>query len=82
MTKPLTPEQVAEHYGVHIHAVYGWIKSKALVAIDVSSRGGKRATYLITEQAMRDFEQKRSTAPQAKAGPKERRRQEVVEQIV
>lgn len=30
MTRPMTPKQVAEHYGVHPTTVYGWLTSGKL----------------------------------------------------
>lgn len=80
-TKPLTPEQVADHYGVSTDTVWDWIKQNILEAIDISKGAGKKARYRITERAMRRFERKRSTAPQQAVQPK-RRRREVVENIV
>ena len=79
MTKPLTPEQVAEHYGVHVDTVWDWIKKGILEAFDISKGEGKKRRLRITERAMRRFERQRSTAP--KANP-QRRRREKIEQIV
>ena len=55
---------VAKRYTVGAHTVLAWIRNGDLKAIDVSRVGSMgRPRYKITEQALAEFEKRRSTAP-------------------
>lgn len=55
MEKYLTPEQVAEIYGVKVITVWDWIRKKKLGAI----KSGR--LYHISQQDLKEFEEARKT---------------------
>ena len=55
MEKYLTPEQVAEMYGVKVITVWDWIRKKKLGAI----KSGR--LYHITPEQLKEFEEARKT---------------------
>lgn len=79
MTKTLTTDQVAEHFGVNVDSVCDWIKAGKLEAVNISA-GKKKPTYRITVRAIRRFERRNSTLP--KPAAKRRKRPAPVKQYV
>ena len=59
----LTVPQIAERFAVDPDCVRAWIKSGALVAIDVSRVKGKLPRWRVTPQALEQFEQARASNP-------------------
>ena len=71
--KRFTPPQIAEMFGVDTKKVSGWIKSGELKAVNVAKNPrGERPRWRISEQAIKDFEARRTYQPQAKREPKRR----------
>jgi hypothetical protein len=66
----LTPPMVARLLGVAAEKVVGWIRSGELAAFDASTRQGGRPRYLISRDALADFQARRAVRPK----PTRRRR--------
>src|SRR6185312_8566125 len=52
----LSVGDVAEHFGVGIHAVLNWIGSGELKAVNVGMKGAKRPSWRVTREALEEFE--------------------------
>lgn len=60
----LTPEQVAERYGVGVGRVIGWIRRGELTGLNLSgSPRSKRPQYRISAEALDKFEAGRIAGP-------------------
>lgn len=71
-----TRKQVAERYGVQVDAVDRWVDAGELVGVLVNrTPNPKRRRLRFSEQALAEFEAKRSTAPPSKPKRQRRRRQ-------
>jgi transposase len=59
-------EDVAKRYEVPVSRVRSWVKRGELAAVDVSRKAGsKRPRFVVTPDALADFERARSTGPAA-----------------
>ncbi|RIK73292.1 MAG: hypothetical protein DCC68_25165 [Planctomycetota bacterium] len=74
----LTPPEVAKRLGVSPETVIGWIRSGELKAANVG-KGKKRARYRIEPDALAEFQQRRSNAPE---NPPQRRRRKSLGSLV
>jgi excisionase family DNA binding protein len=64
--RSLTVQEVADRYGVSQHVILYWIRTHELSAVNVCRRAGaKRPTWRITEQALAEFEARRTPTPTA-----------------
>ena len=62
----LTPNQLAQRYGVSAHKVIAWIYSGELRAIDVASADSSKPRYRILPEDMAAFEASRATKGRAR----------------
>jgi transposase len=70
----LTPPQIAKRYRVSPEKVLGWIRRGELRAINIAMNPhGKRPRWIITAEALADFEQARSSRPAPRPSPRTRR---------
>lgn len=58
-----SPQQVAERYGVDHFKVLRWINSGQLAAVNVATSPKGRPRWRISEEALADFERRRSNMP-------------------
>ena len=65
---------IATRWGCCHSHVLSLVRSGALAAIDISTRPGGRARYIVTAEALDDFEVGRTTRPPV---PKQKRRARV-----
>lgn len=72
-----TIRDICNRYGVNEHTVLSWINvTHELMAVNVGvAPGKKKPRWRITEEALKDFESKRATAPPAPTPPRRRRNQ-------
>lgn len=68
----VTPEEYAARLGVSHSKVLKWIGDGELVAMDTSS-GGVKPRWLITAEAIADFEVRRSNKPKAAKALRQRK---------
>lgn len=62
----LSLKQVAEHAGVKLRTVRGWVATKELRAVDVASRpGSDKPRYKVRPEDLEQFLDARSTMPAA-----------------
>ena len=81
MTRKLTAAEVAEHFGVTLKTVTGWITAGELLAVDASRRrGSKKPRWRIDPENIQAFERGRTTTPPAT--PPERRKRQSVEGVI
>lgn len=73
MQKTLSPPEYARILGIKVERIHGWIRSGALVAINVSD-SCRRPLWRITPEAIERFEQSRSSRPPVK--PPQRRKKD------
>jgi hypothetical protein len=72
--------EVAARYGVSRRRVQAWIDSGDLRAVDLSGqRDSRKPRLAVTEQALADFEERRSTVGTPQAGPRRRSRAAAVQ---
>lgn len=57
--RSLTPPQFAKRYGRAVEKVIRWIESGELVAINVATTTSGRPRYVITPEAIEEFEKRR-----------------------
>jgi hypothetical protein len=71
----LTPREVAYRWRIHIDKVLVFIHAGELRAFNVASKESRRPRYLVTEEAVREFEAARAACPggSASATPARRR---------
>jgi hypothetical protein len=73
------PKDIAARYGVGIDRVLSWIRDRDLVALNLAKRAeSKRPRYVVTLEALLDFEQRRAMVPPARALRRKRHRREGV----
>jgi hypothetical protein len=58
--KKLTPKQVGARYGVNAVTVLDWIKSGLMPATDCSRSTATRKRYLMDEDDLAEFDQRRA----------------------
>lgn len=68
MTPPLsntaiTPPQLAKLWGIDPAKVLTWIRSGELSAFNGAASTATRPRYLITQQAIEDFQKRRAVSP-------------------
>ena len=63
----ITPPEYARRLGVKSDAIYAWIRSGELRAVDVSAKRGGKPTWRIPVDAIVAFEESRTTRPAMKA---------------
>lgn len=63
----LTCKDVAGRYGVCLMTVSRWITKGQLAAINLAVKPDDRPRYRITEEALKNFEERRSTRQEAVA---------------
>jgi excisionase family DNA binding protein len=74
-----TVENLTNRYGVTVHTVLKWIHTGELKAVNFGrTLAGKKPRWRITEQALAEFEAKRTPTP---AVPRTKRRQRATEVI-
>jgi len=76
-----TVAEVAKRYRVNATHVITWIANGDLVAINTSNTS-QRPRWKISEQALADFEKKRSSKPADEPKPKRTRRPAVTREYV
>lgn len=71
----LTPREVARRWRIHVDKVLVFIRAGELWAFNVASKASRRPRYLVTEEAVREFEAARAACPggSASATPAKRR---------
>lgn len=57
-----TPPELAHRWRCKPEKVIAWIKAGELAAVNVANRG-KRARWVVSPQAIADFEQRRAAEP-------------------
>jgi hypothetical protein len=68
------PRDVAERYSVDVQRVLDWIHNGSLSALNLARRAnGKRPRYVITLEALLDFERRRSVVPPTAPAPRRRK---------
>ena len=67
MPMMMTPESVAERYGVNFTTVLGWIARGLMPAVDVSRDGSSRRRWRMTEEHLAAFNSRRASQPPAAA---------------
>jgi hypothetical protein len=72
-----TPKEIATRFSVKPEAVTAWIAAGELVAINVARPGATRPRWRISEEAIEDFERRRSSRPQQNPKPASRRRRPI-----
>lgn len=71
--KRFTAPQVAEQFGVDTKKVSAWIRSGELAAVNVAKDpNGIKPRWRISEQAIREFEEKRTYRKPEKREPQRR----------
>ena len=70
----LTISEIQERYRTSRDAVLSWITSQQLKAIDVAPAGSRRHQYRVSEEALQEFERRRSGQP-APSPPRRKPRQ-------
>jgi excisionase family DNA binding protein len=74
----LTPAEVCEELKINdVHKVLAWIKSKKLIAVNLSS--GKRPTWRIKREDLEAFLAGRTSRPDPKPPLRQRKRREVIQ---
>jgi hypothetical protein len=63
-TQYSTPPMLAKRWKLNVSKILGWLRSGELVGFNVAARQGGRPRYRISEEAIRDFERRRSVIPQ------------------
>jgi transposase len=81
VTSFLSPPAIAKRYGVDPHKVLSWIKRGELHAIDVAGQTGGRPRYRISQEAIAQFEARRSAEPSPKITRVRRQRDQLVEEF-
>ena len=76
-----TPKQVSPRFVVKVDVVLAWIAAGELIATNVARPGSQRPRCRITEEAIEDFERRRSSRPQQKPKPAARRRKPIKEYV-
>ncbi len=80
MGNSLSVAQIAEHYGVTVHTVLGWIRSGELRAVNVGRRpDGKKPRWRIPLAALEAFEAARTPTAPAPRARRRKRPPEVIE---
>lgn len=78
--RALSPKEIAQRYGVDVHAVLGWIKSGELEAVNVGrSPGKKKARWKSLAEHLANFELRRLSSPPP---PRTRRRKQAASNII
>jgi hypothetical protein len=62
-SRTLTPPEVARRYRVGTNKVMSWIFSGEMAAMNLATRGAKKARYKITAEALEAFERQRAVVP-------------------
>jgi excisionase family DNA binding protein len=70
----LTVREVARRYRVSPDKVRGWIRRGELSALNTSDRRCARPRFVVTPEALAEFEQARSAATPPNSPPRRRRR--------
>jgi excisionase family DNA binding protein len=80
MPSTYSVRETSERYGVTAHTVLVWIRSGELKALNVGRRAdAKKPRWRITEQALAEFESKRSPAPPVRRAKRRKRPAGVIE---
>jgi excisionase family DNA binding protein len=61
--KPLTPPEIAKHFGIKAEKVLTWIRNGELPAFNVATRAGGRPLWRIKPADLETFIAKRSATP-------------------
>lgn len=69
----VTPNRLADRWGISVRKIHEWIGSGELVALNVARDLKGKPQWIITAEAIANFEAKRSSKPSPK--PPVRRRQ-------
>lgn len=77
--RSLTVNEVARRYRVSWGRVKGWIDRGELAAVNVRDPGCGRACFVVTPEALAEFEKRRSAAKPAAPKPKRRKKTGVVD---
>jgi predicted site-specific integrase-resolvase len=64
-----TLSEVCERYRVSREAALSWVEQGQLIGVDVAPAGSKRRRLRFSEEALRAFEQSRSSAPKSQRMP-------------
>lgn len=64
----LTPREVACRWRIHVDKVLVFIRTGELRAFNVACKESRRPRYLVTEEAVREFEAARAACPGGSAG--------------
>ncbi len=74
-----TPSQIARKYGVGVHKVLHWIGTGELRAINVATNVVGRPRWVVTADALADFERRRSAQPKPAPRRHPRKKIDVIE---
>jgi hypothetical protein len=69
LSKKLTPPELAKRYGIESVKVLAWIRSGELRAINIATRPDGRPRFLIDEEDVIAFENRRAANSQPKPEP-------------
>ncbi len=72
-----TLSEVCERYRVSREAALSWVSSGQLIGLDVAPAGSKRRRLRFSEEALRAFEQLRSSTPKSHRIPARYRKMKV-----
>ncbi|WP_397570219.1 helix-turn-helix domain-containing protein [Schlesneria sp. T3-172] len=74
LTPHYTPKEVAARFRCKVEKILAWIASRELIAIQAgSNQNGGKPRWLISPEALEDFERARTTVPAPKPVPRRRR---------
>ena len=74
----ITPPQLARHMGVSPDKILHWIRTGELRAFNAATRVGGRPRYLISADAVAEFEKRREVVCTAKARRRTRKKNDGV----
>jgi hypothetical protein len=74
-----TPNELARRFGVGIRKVLDWIRGGELRAVNVASDLRKRPQWIITTEAVAEFEAARASQPAPRV---QRRRKKEAEKVI
>lgn len=81
MRKTFKPAEIAERYACDVGKVLDWLKSGALVGINVAKSAAGRPRWRIRQEDLDRFEESRSSKPAApQSKPSRRKSQPAVHQ--
>lgn len=77
MSETYRPNEIAKRLGVGLSKVHGWIHAGELQAINIATRPDMQPRFVVTAEALAEFEQSRTTTKPTPSLPRRRRNVEV-----